>query len=126
MHDHSQVLDSVHSFLQLPVVVPDDFPRDPLALGLPGTQTKFGARVIDGKFVIGHTPEELGQRYLVCMELVDQLTAYVRRKLTKGPDLMLNALLDNVASRLPHQGWGLDSRELAWIERQLRLRFDSR
>jgi hypothetical protein len=105
--------------------VPDDFPRDPFPAALSGAQLKFAARLIEGRYVVGLTPEERTQRYLGCLDLVDQLTAYVHKKLAQKPDLTLTAVLDNLASRIPQQGWDLGGPELVWIEKHLRARFAS-
>lgn len=105
--------------------VPDDFPRDPFPAALSGAQPKFAARLIEGRYVVGLTPEERAERYLGCLDLVDQLTAYVHKKLAQKPDLTLTAVLDNLASRIPQQGWDLGGPELVWIEKHLRARFAS-
>jgi hypothetical protein len=105
------------------VVVPSDFPRDPFPAALSGSQPKFSARFIDGQYVVGLTQEERKQRYLACADLVDQLTAYVKRKHSQRPDLTLSAILDNVASRIPYQGWDLGHSEIDWMVKHLRARF---
>jgi hypothetical protein len=105
------------------IVVPSDFPRDPFPAALSGSQPKFSARLIDGRYVVGLTQEERKERYLACIDLVDQLTAYVNRKKAQKPDLPMSAILDNVAGRIAHQGWELGSVELDWIMKQLRSRF---
>lgn len=105
------------------IVVPSDFPRDPFPAALSGSQPKFSARLIDGQYVVGLTQEERKQRYLACVDLVDQLTAYVKRKHTQRPDVTLPAVLDNVASRIPYQGWDLGRSEIDWIVKHLRARF---
>lgn len=107
------------------VTVPDDFPRDPFPAALSGTQAKFAARLIDGRYVVGLTLEERAERYVGCLDLVDQLTAYVNRKTTEKPDLTQSAVLDSLASRMPHQGWDLGKSELEWMEKHLRARFPS-
>lgn len=107
------------------VVVPDDFPRDPFPAALSGCQPKFSARLVAGKYVVGLTKEERAERYLGCLDLVDHLTAYVNRKRAQKPDLTTDALLDNVESRIPHQGWDLGKTEVSWIAKQLRARFQA-
>lgn len=104
-------------------VVPDDFPRDPFPAALSGAQPKFSARLIDGKYVVGLTPEERAERYLGCLDLVDQLTAYVKRKVIEKPDHTQAEILDNLAARMPHQGWDVGRTELDWMEKHLRARF---
>jgi len=105
------------------IVVPSDFPRDPFPAALSGSQPKFSARLIVGRYVVGLTQEERKERYLACMDLVDQLTAYVNRKHAQKTDPTMSAVLDNVAGRIAHQGSELGSVELNWIMKQLRARF---
>lgn len=107
------------------IVVPSDFPRDPFPASLSGSQPKFSARLVDGRYVVGLTQEERQARYLACMDLVDQLTAYVNRKHAENPDLTQSAILDSLASRMPQQGWDLGKTELEWMEKHLRARFPS-
>lgn len=101
------------------IIIPDDFPRDPFPAALSGSQPEFSARLIDGRYVVGLTQEERKKRYLACMDLVGQLTAYVNRKHAQKPDLTMSAILGNVAGRIAHQGWELGSVELSWIMKQL-------
>lgn len=105
------------------VIVPEDFPRDPFPAALTGAQPKFSVRLINGRYVVGLTPDERADRYLGCLDLVVQLTAYVNRKCEEKPDLTLSVVLDNVARRIPLQGWDLGRTELVWIEKHLRARF---
>lgn len=105
------------------VVVPEDFPRDPFPAALSGAQPKFAAREINGRYVVGLTPEERQERYLGCLDLIDQLTVYVKRKCVEKPEVTLPKWLDNVASRIPHQGWDLGRSEIDWMEKHLRARF---
>jgi hypothetical protein len=106
-------------------VVPDDFPSDPFPAALAGTQTKFAARLINCKYVVGLTPEERSQRHLECLDLVNQLSAYIQRKREQKPEVPLPDILDNVVNRIPLQGWNLGIQELEWIAKQLRQRFAS-
>ncbi len=69
------------------VLVPDDFPRHPFPASLPGAQPKFSARLIDGRYVVGPTEDELIARFLMCSDLVDQLTSYTERKRLERRDL---------------------------------------
>ncbi len=105
------------------VTVPDDFPHDPFPASLAGAQPKVAARLIDGRYVVGLTPEERAERYVGCLDLVDQLTAYVNRKALEKPELTQSVVLDSLVSRMPHQGWNLGKAELAWMEMHLRARF---
>nr|WP_295784073.1 hypothetical protein [Rhodoferax sp.] len=123
MSEQSESPDTADDKSTAEITVPEDFPRDPFPSGLSGTQPKFSARLIDGKYVVGLTQEERAERYVGCLDLVDQLAAYVNRKQVEKPDVTLAALVDNVASRIPHQGWELGLSEVDWMVKQLRARF---
>ncbi len=105
-------------------VIPDDFPNTPSTAALPGTQTKFSARLIDGKYVVGLTTEERHRNYLYCLDLLEQLIAYVHRKLHENPTKPVSEVMDNVVSRIPLQGWDLVNPEIEWISRRLRDQFE--
>lgn len=106
--------------------VPDDFPTDPFPAALAGSQTKFSARLIYGKYVVGLTAEERHRRYLHCLDLVNQLIAYTQRKRVQKPEVPMADVLDDIVNRIPLQGWDLCTRELEWIAKQLRQSFASR
>lgn len=125
MHEPTESVNAESKDSRAGHAVPDDFPHDPFPTALSGTQPKLAARLIEGKYVVGLTPEERAQRYLGCLDLVDQLTAYVHKKMAQKPDLTLTAALDSLASRIPQQGWDLGWTEVVWIEKQLRARFAS-
>lgn len=95
--------------------VPPDFPRSvpPAAVG--GAQPKLTGRLIDGKFVQGHTDEELFARYDICLDLVAQLTAYVQRKLAEQPGATVEMWLPKVKVSVEGKGWGLTADEIDWI-----------
>lgn len=106
--------------------VPDDFPSDLFPSALAGSQTKFSARLIDNKFVVGLTPEERSQHYLQCLDVLNQLIAYTQRKLNQKPQVPRAEILDDIVKRIPLQGWDLSTPELAWIAQQLRQSVASR
>jgi hypothetical protein len=103
--------------------VPEDFPRYSFPASLSGAQPKFSARLIDGRYVVGPTEDELKARFLMCSDLVDQLTSYTERKRLERKDLTLVALLDQVDMGIRIKGWEVDKLELDWIMKQLRAKF---
>jgi hypothetical protein len=105
------------------VVVPEDFPRDPFPASLSGTQMKFAARKIDGRYVVGLTDDERQGRFLMCSDLVDQLTAYAERKHRERKDLSMPALLDEIDRSMRRKGWELGASEFDWISGRLRAKF---
>ncbi|MDP1680980.1 MAG: hypothetical protein Q8L39_04310, partial [Burkholderiales bacterium] len=78
------------------VLVPEDFPHDPFPATLAGAQPKVSAREVDGRYVVGLTEEERRGRYLMCADLVYQLTGYTERKRIERHDLTLIKLLDEI------------------------------
>lgn len=84
--------------------VPDDFPRSFTALTLPGTQPKFTARKIDGRYVVGLTKSELHERWAYCENLAQQLSARTLRKQAEGLVSDLDAFYRETEYRVRGQG----------------------
>lgn len=95
--------------------VPTDFPRPPLLAAIAGAQPKLPARVVDGAYVVGLTPEELRVRWELCQDLVDQLVPYCERKRTERPDWSQEQLLSKVATAVRGKGWDVSEPELQWV-----------
>ena len=104
------------------VTVPDDFPRDPFPASLSGAQLKVAARLIDGQYVTGLTEDERRGRYLMCIDLVEQLTAYSHRKHKERTDLTMEALLVEIDKSVRLKGWEVAQVELDWIMGRVRSR----
>lgn len=96
------------------MTIPSDFPwqSDPTALA--GAQPKIAVRLVDGKYVSGHTADELATRYDICADLVTQLIAYYHRKKTQSPNRSREQLLARINEALEQKGWGLTAAEIAW------------
>ncbi len=105
------------------VLVPEDFPHDPFPATLAGAQPKVTAREVDGRYVVGLTKEERRGRYLMCADLVAQLTGYTERKRIERHDLTLTELLDEVDLGIRRKGWELGQVEFDWIMARLRSHF---
>lgn len=105
------------------VLVPEDFPHDPFPAVLAGAQPKVVAREVDGRYVVGLTEEERCGRYLMCLDLVEQLTGYTERKRIERHDLTLTRLLDEVDVGIRRKGWELGKVEFDWIMSRLRSHF---
>jgi hypothetical protein len=95
--------------------VPADFPRPPLLAAIAGAQPKLPARVVDGAYVVGLTPEELRVRWELCEDLVDQLVPYCQRKRTERPEWSQEQLLSKVATAVRGKGWDVSEPELQWV-----------
>lgn len=61
--------------------VPTDLPHDTQIGALP----KFLARLIDGRYIVGPTPEEVAVRNRGCVDLVEQLQKTVLQFAAQNP-----------------------------------------
>ncbi|MBU0587158.1 MAG: hypothetical protein KJ852_01195 [Gammaproteobacteria bacterium] len=102
--------------------VPAEFPWDPFPASLSGAQSKVAARLIDGRYVSGLTEDERRGRYLMCVDLVEQLVEYTERKHLQRPDLTLPALLDQIDDGVRKKGWEVGAVEFDWIMGRVRVR----
>ena len=107
----------------LEVVVPEDFPHDPLPASLAGAQLKMAAREVDGRYVVGLTEDERRRRYLMCADLVEQLIGYTEKKRIQRRDLSLEGLLNEIDTSIRRKGWEVGSIEFDWIMSRLRAKF---
>ncbi|WP_145987417.1 hypothetical protein [Cupriavidus taiwanensis] len=104
------------------VEIPLDFPNDPFPAAVGGAQPKFATRVVDGTYVVGLTHEERVERYLMCADLVDQLSNYCRRKADEHPDWSQEALLNRMEKGIRDKQavWNLGRSEVDWIVARVR------
>ncbi|MBI2746268.1 MAG: hypothetical protein HYX45_11850 [Burkholderiales bacterium] len=100
--------------------VPEDFPRGFTASTIPGTQDKFIARKIDGRFVVGLTEEERFERWSYCEDLAQQLAARTQRKLAADLISDIDAFYKETEHRVRGQGWGLNEDEVKWLMNRTR------
>jgi hypothetical protein len=103
--------------------VPDDFPREVLA-SVSGAQPKLLVRKIGEEYIGGLTDEELAQRYELCRDLVDQLTAYAQRKHAEHPEWTLEVLFDRLRNGVRVKRWGLSEAEIQWIVLRVAAAFE--
>jgi len=104
------------------MVIPKDFPRDPHPGAVPGAQEKFLARLVDGRYVVGLTDDELKERYDVCVDLVEQLLPYCIRKQSENPTWTTADVLRRVHLGLQSKRWGQSLAEIHWIVNRLAVR----
>lgn len=109
------------------VVVPEDFPRNPFPASLSGAQPKLAARLIDGRFIVGLTLDERVERYLVCVDLVEQLLDFCTREAGEHPTWTQEELLSWVERgvRNKQTTWRLGAAEIDWIVAQMRAQYDA-
>lgn len=102
------------------VEVPQSFPRDPWPAAIAGAQPKLAARLIDGRYVVGMTKDELFERYVICEDLVQQLVVYCKRKRKEHPEWSLDELLLKIERGVQTKGWDVSPIEIAWMMQRLR------
>lgn len=104
--------------------VPTDFPRQRDAGSLPGYQAKIAVRKVGEQFVEGWTDAELCERFDACQDLVVQLAAYTRRKLSQLSTTTEELLL-KVRAGVERKGWEVTSAELDWIMEKVKQEVDA-
>ena len=105
-------------------VLPDDFPRHPFSTAFAGTETKLPARLIDGNYVVGLTPQEQFENHYVYLDFVNQIIAYAHGKRNQRPEVPFVEIVDEVVNQLSLQGWNLSKLGQEWIAKQLRQSFE--
>lgn len=104
-----------------PRTVPEDFPRDSYRAAVPGAQPKFVARKINGKYVVGLTPEELYERWEACEDLARQLMEMTLRKKDSGLLNDLEAYYQGLERLVREQPWDLSSGEVIWLLKRTKI-----
>jgi hypothetical protein len=100
--------------------IPDDFPREPAIVALSGAQPKLSVRfdTATGKYVGASDDAALADRYVVCLDLAEQLIAKCRRnRLTKYAALSEIQILERLLAQLLGTGWGTEA-EMVWVIRR--------
>ena len=100
--------------------IPDDFPRVPSIGSLSGSRPKVSVRLDEasGKYVGSSNKDAIGERYAVCIDLVEQLVAKCRRnRSTKYAELSEVQILERLLAQLLGTDWGSPS-EMAWVIRK--------
>jgi hypothetical protein len=99
------------------VTVPDDFPHERMPAVVPGVQTKVGAVLSRGRYVL-ESDEERAERYEICEDLAHQLLPKVRADAAKHPGHTLDETLERVRKAVAGNGW-VSREELQWLMRRL-------
>lgn len=105
-------------------MVPADFPRGTQAGTLPGAAPKFLARLVDGRYIVGPTPEEVAVRHRGCVDLVEQLQKTVLQFAAQNPTWTKAQLSDRLRRGIAHEQhrWELSSDEAGWVLMELARR----
>ncbi|UCV22315.1 hypothetical protein [Ferribacterium limneticum] len=107
------------------ILIPDDFPRETPLGSVPGIQPKIPVRLVEGRYIVGLTDEELLQRYEYCDDLVQQLVAYCRRKADEHPEWSHETTLGRMATGVARKGqsgeWDVTAEEQRWMVSQIKL-----
>jgi len=95
--------------------VPEDFPRAGALSTLPGAQPKFQARYLDGRFVVGPSPQELQLRYTACREYTEVLPAYCEGLQSRHPDWTTSKVLEHTGRALAQRHQRMSGLEIDWV-----------
>lgn len=105
--------------------IPNDFPHGGFAVAIAGVQPKLGARLIDGRYVVGETEEERLERFLICEDLAVQLEDYCRRKARENPswttEFNLQRTETGVVSRINSGQWDISMAEKDWVMKRCKV-----
>lgn len=102
---------------------PEDFPREPALGSISGVQSKLLVTKVDGKFKSDVDEEEIYRRWLVCEDLVQQLTVKTTKRMREGrvPDL------DDYVNKLQQwlevqewEGWKVTGPEARWMRNRIK------
>lgn len=110
------------------LVVPEDFPREGPVVSIAGAQPKLAARLVDGKYIGGWTPDELRERYESCEDLAGQLVSYCTRKALENPEWSREFNLQRTARGMSEKviggRWDVTKAEQVWVMERVRLLLD--
>jgi hypothetical protein len=104
--------------------IPADFPSKDLPIpALPGVHPKIAVKKV-GEFYLGAKEllqSERSERYFICHDLAQQLSAYGLRKASENPGWTDDELTSKIETslRAKASAWGLSSAEVAWIIKYL-------
>lgn len=98
-------------------VVPADFPRSTQSGVLPGAAPKLLARLIEGRYVVGLTAQELAVRYEGCLDLVEQLQKAAGQFAARNPAWTSVELCERLRRGIKHEQhrWQLSPAEAGWV-----------
>lgn len=102
--------------------VPEDFPKE-IAGAVAGVQPKLLVHSEDGRFV-DDAAAVRAERYVICVDLREQLVDYVNKKLGESPqraDALVPKVIASVRSK--RFGWGISPAEATWVCEQLAKHF---
>lgn len=101
---------------------PTDFPKVTERSSLGGAVTKFSARQIEGRYIVGNTAEETRERYVACCSLLSDLIIYCDKKRAQDSAWSTDALLERVENGLKGSPQlELTHSELKWVLRELSI-----
>lgn len=105
--------------------VPEDFPRSMHIGSVGGAQPKFLAALYQGKFYEhGTTPPEVYERWVVCVDLAEQLSEKaLKSKAGKRAHMSEAEILQQYFDRLLATKWTSDA-EAHWIIRKVASTLD--
>ena len=99
--------------------IPDSFPREVFGGAVSGMQPKLLVRNVGDRYVAGQTQGERLARYEICLDLVQQLLLYCRRKKTEKPAWSIQEIVDKTHQAIRSKKWGLSEAEIQWVMAQV-------
>lgn len=118
-----ELFQQIDAELNLAEDVPADFPNDYFLGAVPGSQLKFLAREIDGRYVVGPTEAELKERHSLCLRLVEQFRRlHLNHVPATPPDDPTAPSLAEIFAYVALQGWNLSAQERVWIVKKIESR----
>ncbi|NPT55984.1 hypothetical protein [Paraburkholderia elongata] len=97
--------------------VPDDFPPDDMPAVVSGVQTKIGAVLSRGRYIVGQTDEEREVRWMICEDLAQRLIAVARKDAAKHPTNITERTVERVRVSVARKNW-VSADELTWLMRR--------
>ena len=82
-------------------------------------QPKLLVRKVGDLYVAGQTQAERLARYEICLDLVQQLLPYCRRKKTEKPAWSVQDIVDKTHQAIRSKNWGLSEAEIQWAVAQV-------
>lgn len=118
-----ELFQQIDAELSLAEDVRADFPNGYFLGAVPGSQPKFLAREIDGRYVVGPTEAELKERHSLCLRLVEQFRRlHLNHVPATPPDDPTAPSLAEIFAYVALQGWNLSAQERVWIIQKIESR----
>lgn len=102
---------------------PEDFPREPALGSISGVQPKLLVIKVDGEFRSDVNEGEIYRRWLVCEDLVQQLTLKTTKRMREGRIPSVDDYVNKLQKWLEAQeweGWKVTGPEAKWMRDRIK------